>query len=176
MIQLRAARPNDASAIARIDADTWQTAYLGILPPVMRDTHSYDIRLQFWKQHLVREPQGIFLAEQDTIGPMGFVSCGPARNTIRSDAGNFRGEIYYLYVRPVCQGMGLGKQLIEAAISNLQKAGYSAVMVWVLSENSATGFYAAMGGRVIADRTVLLGGVDIAETAYGWGGSSKQPG
>ena len=113
------------------------------------------------------------MAEDYRIGPMGFVSCGPAREPIRTADGNFRGEIYALYVRPVCQGMGLGRQLVEAAISNLVKAGYSAVMLWVLAENHATGFYEHIGGRSIGERKVLLGGKQIAEIAYGWGGSLK---
>ena len=171
MIQLRAARPADASAIARIDADTWATAYHGILPPVSRLAHGYDARLKFWKLHLIRAPQGVFLAEDVGIGPMGFVSCGPAREPIRTADGNFRGEIYALYVRPVCQGMGLGRQLLDAAIGNLLKAGYSAAMLWVLTENPATGFYHHIGGRVIGERNISLGGKQIAETAYGWGGA-----
>lgn len=173
MIQLRAARPNDSAAIARIHADTWQAAYASLLPPEIVAAEDYDTRAAFWKKRLIHNPQGVFLAEDDALGPMGFVSCGPAVEPIKMDSGNFRGEVYALYVRPVCQGMGLGQQLLQAAIGNLQKAGYSAVMIWIPAQSSACKFFVRMGGQIIGDRRTEVGGKDLHETAYGWGGRLK---
>lgn len=175
MIQLRAARPADASIIAGIHADSSMLAYASLLPPEVMAEKGYDKRLQFWKKTLVQAPQGVFLAEDDALGPMGFVSCGAAREPLRIDMGNFRGEVYALYVRPVCQGMGLGLQLLESAIANLSRAGYSAVMLWVLAENPATGFYQRAGGHPIAERSTDYGGKMIREVAYGWGGRLPSP-
>lgn len=175
MIQLRAARLADAAAIAGIHADTWKATYVSLLPPESIAANDYDASLKFWKKTLVQAPQGVFLAEDDTLGPMGFVSCGAARDAIRIDMGNFRGEVYALYVRPVCQGMGLGLKLLESGIANLSRAGYSAVMLWVLAENPATGFYERAGGQPIGERALTMAGKEIREVAYGWGGRLPTP-
>ncbi len=175
MIQLRAARPSDAAAIASIHSDTWRETYAAILPPEILAAQSYDTRLAFWKKTLVHSPQGVFLAEDDRLGPMGFASGGPARDPIRIETGNFRGEVYALYVRPVCQGMGLGAQLLESALANLSRAGYSAVMLWVLADNPACKFYERMGGQPISERTTDYSGKVVREIAYGWGGKLPAP-
>lgn len=175
MIQLRAARPTDAAAIAAIHADTWQETYARLLPPAALKAMDYDSRLAFWKKTLVHSPQGVFIAEDDALGPMGFVSSGQSRDPIRIETGNFRGEIYALYVRPVCQGMGLGQQLLESAIVNLGRAGYSAVMLWVLADNSACKFYERMGGQPISERMEDFAGQSLREIAYGWGGKLPKP-
>lgn len=175
MIQLRAARPADAAAIATIHADTWQVTYAGILPPEMIAAQGYDVRLAFWKKTLVHSPQGVFIAEDDKLGPMGFASSGLAAVPVRLETGNFRGEIYAHYVRPVCQGMGLGAQLLESTLANLSRAGYSAVMLWVLADNSACKFYERMGGQPISERTSDFSGSQLREVAYGWGGKLPAP-
>ena len=150
-------------------------AYVGLLPPEVLAAQSYDVRLAHWKKTLVHTPQGIFMAEDDKLGPMAFASSGPSRDPIRIETGNFRGEVYSLYVRPVCQGLGLGQQLMESCIANLGRAGYSAVMLWVLAGNPACKFYERMGGQPIGDRLETFGGKELREIAYGWGGKLPTP-
>ena len=98
-----------------------------------------------------------------------------APEAIRIEAGSFRGEIYALYVRPVCQGMGLGKELFEAALVNLGRAGFSAVMLRILADNPTAKFFERMGGQPIGERMVELGGKTLREIAYGWGGKLPKP-
>lgn len=175
MITLRAARPADAAAIAGIHVDAWRAPHADISPSEATAANGYDSRLSYWKKLLVHSPQGVFLAGDDALGPMGFVSCGAAHDPIRTEAGNFRGEVYALFVRPVCQGMGLGQKLLEAAIGNLRKAGYSAVMLWVPADNTVCKFYERMAGQPIGDRMTTVGGKDVRELAYGWGGRLSNP-
>lgn len=172
MIEVRAARPTDASTIARIHTDTWESTYTGVVPQAYLESITHDERLTDWKQMLIRAPQGIFVAEHSEMGGMGFVSCSGANEPIRGDFGNFRGEINYLYVRPECQGMGLGKQLFDTAIANLVKAGYSAVLFWVLGDASICGFLERTGGRLIAERPTIIAGTEMREIAYGWDGKT----
>ncbi len=175
MIQLRAARPADAATIAQIHADTWAESFAGFLPPEAITASNSDACLKFWKPELVHSPQGVFIAEDDKLGPMGFVNVGPATDPLRLDTGNFRGEILKLYVRPVCQGMGLGAQLLESALANLSRAGYSAVMLWVFADSHACKFFERMGGQPIGERITDYSGREIREIAYGWGGKLPAP-
>lgn len=169
MIQFRAARPADAAAIAGMHADA------DLPSPEFVKAGEYDSYLAWWKKLLIHAPQGVFLAEDDALGHMGFVHCGASRQPVQSEAGNFRGEIFALVVRPVCQGMGLGQQLLEAAIGNLRKAGYSAVMACIQAENANRKFLERMGGQSIDERMMRLDEKEIAEIIYGWGGKLPAP-
>lgn len=174
MIEIRAARPEDAAAIARIHTDSWDIAYRGLLSADADLSRSYDGRLQYWKQRLVHSPQGIFLADDDALGPMGFVACGTAADPVRTEQALFRGEIQSLYVRPICQGMGVGRRLFNAAIANLVAAGFSRVLIWIHEDGPGIGFLEHLDGQPIAERLAGDGQGEGArqyrETAYGWGG------
>lgn len=50
----------------------------------------------------------------------------------------------------------------------LLDAGHAAMLVWALAGNPARGFYEALGGQLVATKTVALGGVGLEEVAYGW--------
>lgn len=174
MIEIRAARPEDAAAIAHIHTDSWEIAYRGLLSAENDPSRSYDERLKYWKQRLVHSPQGIFLAEDDALGPMGFVACGTADDPVRTEQALFRGEIQALFVRPICQGMGVGRRLFNAAIANLIAAGFSRVLIWIHEDGPGIGFLERLEGQPIAERlaTELPGesARQYRETAYGWGG------
>ncbi len=74
----------------------------------------------------------------------GYVSFGSCRNI----DWKCEGEIYELYLRPEYQGVGLGRQLFEAAKNALATFGYHSLAVRVLTaNNSACSFYEHMGGR-----------------------------
>jgi hypothetical protein len=42
------------------------------------------------------------------------------------------------------------------------------MLVWVLVDNSARHFYAALGGVVVSDKPAEISGTDLTEIAYGW--------
>jgi hypothetical protein len=42
------------------------------------------------------------------------------------------------------------------------------MLVWVLADNPSRSFYEALGGELIGEQNVTIGGVDLREVAYGW--------
>jgi len=42
------------------------------------------------------------------------------------------------------------------------------MLVWVLAENPACSFYAALGGQQVYEKTETIGGASLVEVAYGW--------
>ncbi len=42
------------------------------------------------------------------------------------------------------------------------------MLVWVLADNPMRRFYEALGGRLLREKKVEIGGVALDEVAYGW--------
>jgi hypothetical protein len=63
----------------------------------------------------------------------------------------------------------MGARLLAAMARALSAQGANSLVIWVLSGNiAARGFYAHLGGRPIAERTVHGWGGGLKETAYRW--------
>jgi hypothetical protein len=41
-------------------------------------------------------------------------------------------------------------------------------LLWVLAENPSRKFYERLGGQLVYEKTVTIGGVPLIEVAYGW--------
>ncbi len=73
-----------------------------------------------------------------------------------------------LYVLADFRGAGIGGRLLRALFIELKERGHPSALVWVLADNPARYFYAAMGGRVVAERSQALWGKPLQQAAYGW--------
>lgn len=173
--QIRAARPDDAAAIARVHVDTWRDAYAGLVPDAYLTALSEVRQTTLWSQLLARsvEPKAVLVAE--TMAPdgdptvVGFGNCGPLRNgSHASSLGSYDGEVYTLYVSFDWQGQGLGRGLLTKFLRGLYGSGLNSAVIWVLTANPARYFYEAMGGHRVAERRETFAGVLLDETAYGW--------
>jgi hypothetical protein len=50
----------------------------------------------------------------------------------------------------------------------LLQDGLTSAVVWVLERNPACGFYARLGGELVGQQTITIGGSEVVEVAYGW--------
>jgi GNAT superfamily N-acetyltransferase len=170
-IVIRQADISDSAAIARVHIASWQTAYRGILPDAHLDGLSGRIadRTARWEQgfRTPEAPGGLtFVAEDGDAGIVGFAGSGPVRGG-RTD---FAGELYAIYLLGERRGQGIGRRLFARAVGHVRDLGLSGMIVWVLERNPARGFYAAMGGTLVAGchLEVTIAGVTLPEVAYGW--------
>lgn len=78
------------------------------------------------------------------------------------------GEVVSLYLLPEYTGKGLGRQLLERAVSELKTLGYSEIILWVLEENTnARGFYEKLGFVPTDERMYSeIGGKQLCEIMY----------
>ncbi|HEX9444261.1 MAG TPA: GNAT family N-acetyltransferase [Candidatus Binatia bacterium] len=164
--RIRAARLDDAGAIARAHVDSWRTTYAGILPDAYIAGMSYEARERAWRKNLAGgdRDECVYLAENEKGEVAGFASGGPERS---GDA-VYRGELYAIYLLQRFQRRGAGRQLTRAVARRLFEAGHASMLVWVLVDNPAAGFYAALGGEVVAEKPVEIGAARLLEAAYGW--------
>lgn len=166
IVRIRPARPADAESIATVYVDAWRSAYAGLIPNTVLVRMSHGAQARDWRQQLSRRPltDSILVADLTGHGIIAFGSCGPARHSILTHAG----EIFTLYVQPEHQDRGIGRALLLELFDSLIDRGLNSAVVWVLAQNPARFFYEAMGGRRVAEKKERLWNALLPQLAYGW--------
>ncbi|MBS9721559.1 GNAT family N-acetyltransferase [Tianweitania sp. BSSL-BM11] len=162
-IDIRRAEPRDANAIAEVHRAAWQGAYSGIIPHTALNA-MISRRGGNWWANAIRRAASVLVIE---IGGdiAGYATLG--RNRARDLPQG--GEIYELYLRPECQGIGLGSRLFTAARQKLADHGLDGMVVWALEENTgALSFYRGIGGRDIAEGVEVFDQKALRKLAFIW--------
>lgn len=165
-VTIRAARPEDARAIARVHVDTWRTTYRDILSKDFLAGLSYENRERVWTRVLDDpEANAIYVAEDASGIVVGFAHGG------REQSGDpvYTGELYAVYVLEAYQGKGLGRRLMAKVADRLVQMGRPAMLLWVLADNvQGRCFYERLGGQTVREQQIDIGGTQYTEVAYGW--------
>ena len=166
MIQIRRATINDSGGIARVQVDSYQTAYAGILPPDYLAQFSYAEQAQDWYDWMMNRPRDlIFVAQTETGEMVGYALGRPGL----TKSPPFDSELVAMHVRQTFQRQGIGRSLMAKMAEQLQERGCASLMLWVLENNPARSFYEQLGGQLIGrQETELAEGVSSVEVAYGW--------
>ena len=166
MFRIRDAVLDDADAIAKVQVDTWRSAYHNLISSEVLDSLSNKKRAEYWRSILSKEDrEGIFLvAEEEVNGVVGFCVCGRSHD----EGSTFDAELYAIYVLEAHQNRGMGRTLFEAFRAWTLDRGMTSMIVWVLRDNPYRRFYEKMGGEVVSDRLISIGETQLPEVAYGW--------
>jgi len=171
-MRIRRAARDDARAIARVHVETWQSAYAGLLPDAMLAGMSDVRHTALWSKTLSdkNEQRGVFVADDEDAGIVGFGSCGPVRDTPEGLDGTEQrvGEVYLLYVETDFQNQGVGRRLLDALFRQLRADGFDTAVLWMLADNPTRFFYEGLGGQQVGERTDTFAGADVDEVAYAW--------
>jgi ribosomal protein S18 acetylase RimI-like enzyme len=165
--QIRPARLADSAALAHIQVDNYQTAYAGILPQDYLNHFTYTEQEQDWRDCFSAERSDVLLvAENGTGEVVGYALGRPGLSGLPP----YDGELISLHVRHWHQRQGVGRRLVAAVAQELEEHGCSSLMLWVLAENPACGFYERLGGRLLDQRKEMRywEGDPAIEVAYGW--------
>jgi len=166
MLSIRRANLNDAENIARVHVQSWRESYRGIVPGDFLKNLSLERRILQWQNSLSNvqsEYHRAFVAE--TGGEIaGFANHGRERE---SDPA-YAGELYAIYILQSTHRKGVGRALVGAAARDLLGCKLTSMLVWVLADNPARGFYERLGGRYLRQKPIEIGGIDLFEAAYGW--------
>ena len=166
-INIRPATSADAPGVARVQVDTWRTAYRGMVPDSYLDGMSYEDSAERWGRGLSNpERRGFAFVAKDEAGEIvGFAVGGPQR----SDVPGYDGQLYAIYVLQDQQGKGIGRALAQAIARELLARGMRSMVVWVLTENHPSRrFYESLGGVWLREGEFELDGLMLKETGYGW--------
>ncbi len=160
---IRFAETKDAAALASVHESAWRGAYSGLIPHACLSA-MVQRRQSSWWQRAVQSGAGILVVEfcGETVG---YATMG--RN--RTSALAVDGEVYEIYLKPACQGVGFGRRLFGACQTLLRERNLASHAVWALADNSlATGFYERMGGVVIAEGEERFADKTLRKLAFAW--------
>ena len=121
-IVIREAVIDDAPGVAQVHAETWGTAYSGILPADVIAERSYEQRLPYWRSTLGQPgAETLYVAARN-----GEIVCFASGGPERTSDPLYRGE---LYVMDTCQGQG--------SVAGLRQPSYG---TWSLMASRACSF------------------------------------
>lgn len=163
IVQIRAARPEDAAVLASVHDAAWRSTYQGIIPHIYLERMIAKRTPNWWRRTLERDSGYLILTFDGQ--PQGYASIGIARYARIRNAG----EIFELYLNPPFQGIGFGKRLFHAARRELRLRGLNALVVWALEDNHmACDFYERLGGKPGAKAPQRYGETVLQKLAYSW--------
>ncbi len=160
------ASPEHARPIAEVHVASWRSTYKGIVSEATLASLDVDARAQVWSNIIVdlESTTRIFIALEETDQVIGFAASGPVRSEdLQSDS-----ELYAIYLNPRIQRNGVGSALVLETARYLKSSGFSSMGVWVLELNPSRGFYEAIGGEVVAKKSIDIGDRSLTEIGYRW--------
>lgn len=166
MTKIRKAEVDDAPAIAAVHVTAWRETYRGIVADDVLNNLSIQRRTEQWINSLSDESHAYhraFVAEVNGQ-VVGFAGYGAPQ---LKDTG-FDGELFALYLLKMAHGSGIGRLLVQSVVHELKESGCKSMMVWVLKDNPARGFYERLGGEYLYEKPIEIGGRKLREVAYGW--------
>ncbi|KLU27969.1 acetyltransferase [Caballeronia mineralivorans PML1(12)] len=159
---LRQAISADAPLIAAMHAQSWASAYRGILPDDFLDREMSAEREAHWNKRFEELAAGageVLIAIQDDR-PIGFV-CLAAPD----DNGSVL--VDNLHALPGAKGTGLGTAMLTIAAQWARDRGAASMHLFVLEPNvAAIGFYESRGWRLAGRENDTMGGIDIIALRY----------
>jgi GNAT superfamily N-acetyltransferase len=143
MVTLRDATMHDAAAIARLHADSWCSAYRGILSDHYLDHRAHSDRAAAWQTRFAERASKPFFAILAEAGAQlaGFACVFP------HDHPTFGSFLDNLHVAPQRTGQGIGRQLLGEVARRLGAERIAGgLYLWVIEKNSrARQFYSKAG-------------------------------
>jgi ribosomal protein S18 acetylase RimI-like enzyme len=144
-VLVRAPRPADAAAIARVHVDAWRETYVGMVPEHFYDEAAFARRREWWTAVLARDPLPPRLVVADgPDGVVGFAQAGEARgpDAEKGFAPARELHLFTLYLLAAHHGSGAGQALLDAVL------GDAPAQLWVADGNArAIRFYERNGFR-----------------------------
>jgi GNAT superfamily N-acetyltransferase len=133
-VSVRPATADDAGELARIQIDTWRTAYAEILPAAVLDSLDLDAATEAWAQAVTAPPSAAHrvLVALEQQWRVGFLAVGPATDLEDEDPErDTTAAIAPLLVEPRWGRRGHGSRLLAAATDLAREDGTTRLITWI---------------------------------------------
>ncbi len=163
---IRPARISDCHAVARIQVDSYRSAYAGLLPQSYLDGFNYQEQEQDWQDlFAIHSPDALFVAETESGVLAGYALV----RMEKSPDERFDGEVAALHIRQAYQHQGYGRQLMAEAARWIKSQGGKSLFLTVLEGNPAQQFYEKLGGVLQTSKRIFrIDDFEAIEVIYGW--------
>lgn len=165
---IRSATPADAARIGYVNAITWRSAYVGLVPDSLLARQTPERLGAMFTEVLnagaSRNRQFTLVGEDGRGEVVGFATAGASRHPeFPADA-----ELWAIYVLPGHQGKGLGTRLLADVTVRLVADGFLALLVQVLADNPFRRFYETHGGRFAGTGEIATAESPLPVVSYVW--------
>jgi GNAT superfamily N-acetyltransferase len=172
MVTLRDATESDSPAIARLHAESWRSAYRGILSDEYLDTRAHSERALLWRARFSEKTGKPFFVVLAEIGAQlaGFACVFPNEDP------TFGSFVDNLHVTPELKRKGIGRTLLaEVARRLVADQTRGGVYLWAIEKNSnARQFYSSLGAvEVGTEEFATPDGGKVREVRCYWPDPSK---
>jgi GNAT superfamily N-acetyltransferase len=144
-VSVRPASPDDASAVAAVQAESWKQTFAGTLPPVVLDVLRGPQAVEQWRLAFVEPPsrRHHLLVAEAAGTVVGFTALAPASDPdtqAETDA-----ELVAIGVLPDRLREGHGSRLVNAAVDHLRQDGFATARVWITGSDPLRPFLEGAG-------------------------------
>ena len=166
-ISLTAASSQDAESIARLHAQSWRSAYRGMLSDDYLDQRVEADRLEFWTARFASAPpdRRLILKALGDGKLLGFVC------VLLDTEPEWGARLDNLHVSPESKGTGIGYVLFNAAREWIASVSPGMAMhLWCVERNHvARRFYERQGGQIVETATrPVAQDLSVPELRYWW--------
>lgn len=140
-VSVRPARAQDVADIARIQVETWRTAYASILPPAVLDGVSVEDAAAAWAEAVASppSPRHHLLVAQEQEWVVGFAALGPADDLQPDDPQPQTSlAVGPVLVEPRWGRRGHGSRLLAAVVDHGRDDGMTRAITWIPEQDSAS--------------------------------------
>jgi L-amino acid N-acyltransferase YncA len=140
-VSVREAQPADGPEIARIQVETWRTAYASILPAEVLRSITVEAAVPAWTAAVQDPPSSRHhvLVAQEQNRLVGFAALGPADDLEQGDPHpRATAQIGPLLVEPRWGRRGHGSRLLAAAVDHARQDGMARAVAWIPTGDSAS--------------------------------------
>jgi L-amino acid N-acyltransferase YncA len=166
-VAVRAARADDVPEIARIQVETWRTAYQRFVPAPVLEALSVEQAAAAWRAAVDAPPTAahrvLVATEQDSV--VGFAAGGPS---VEEHAEPGDAALAALLVEPRWGRRGHGSRLLAATVDHLRSGGVTRLLAWVPDGDRASASFLESAGweRDGTVRTLEADGGTVRETRW----------
>ena len=134
-MSVRPARPEDAERVARVQLETWGSAYADLLPAEALDLPEEQVAAVWLGAVESRAPRHRVLVALEGSEPVGFLATAPADDDLDPAQ---TAEVTSLLVLPRWGRRGHGARLLAAAVEGWRADGAATAVCWAWERDRAT--------------------------------------
>lgn len=157
-IRLRRAEAGDEKILAYIQAESWKSAFSGILSSEVLAQHTDIEKLEAMYANVLRQKEVCVVIGLVAETPHYIAAWSRSRDSSCGDAA----ELVCIHSLESERRRGYGSVVLHAVMGEMAKAGYTRAILWVFAENTvARSFYEKHGFQMTARSQNHYGSMEI---------------